>query len=117
MKANGKAKLTWKELESVLLDIDITLNNQPLGYIEDDIHTPILTLNLMILWQPNFGLEGDVDISEDIDLKKRAKFIRSCKDCIWSRWTKEYLRGLREQHNFLHSSIELQLKEGDVVIR
>ena len=33
----------------VLLDIEITRNNQPLGYIEDDIQTPILTPNLMIL--------------------------------------------------------------------
>ena len=26
----------------------------------------------MILGQPNFGLEGDVDNNEDCDLKKRA---------------------------------------------
>ena len=85
--------MTWKELESVLFDIEVTFNNRPLGYIEDDIHTPILTPNFIIPGQPNFWLEGDVNNTEDCDLKKRAKYIRSCKDRVRSRWTKEYLRG------------------------
>ena len=67
----------------------------------------------MILGQPNFGLEGDVDNIEDCDLKRLTKYIRSCKARIWLRWTKEYLIGLREQHNLVHK--ELKLKEGDVV--
>ena len=115
-KATGKAKLTWKQFKSVQLDIEITVNNRPPRYIEDDIHTPILITNLMILGQPNFGLEGDVDNNEDCDLKKRAEYIRSCKGRVWSRWTKEYLRGLREQHNLVHNSKELILMEEDVVI-
>ena len=115
-KAIGKAKLTWKELESVLFDIEITLNNRPLGYIEDDIHTPILTPNFVIPGQPNFRLDGDVENTEDCDLKKQAKYICSCKDRVRSRWTKEYLRDFREQHNLVHNSKKLKLKEGDVVI-
>ena len=65
-------KLTWKELESAPLDIEITLYNRRLGHIEDNIHTPILIPSLMILGQPNFGLECDVGNTEDCDLKKRA---------------------------------------------
>ena len=72
LKAIGKVKLTWKELESVLLDTEITLNNQQLGYIEDDIHTPILTPNFMILAQLMFGLEGDIDNIKDCDPKNRT---------------------------------------------
>ena len=44
LKAIGKMKLTQKELE-----IEITLNNRPLRYIEDEIHTPVLIPNLVIL--------------------------------------------------------------------
>ena len=84
-KAIRKTKLTWKELESVLLDIETTLNSRPIGYIEDDIHTPILTPNLMVLGQPNFRLEGDADNTVDCDLKKQAKYIRSSKNCVWVR--------------------------------
>ena len=34
----------------------------------------------MILGQANFGLEVDPGNNEDCALKKRAKYIRSCKD-------------------------------------
>ena len=61
-------------------------------------------------------LEGDVDNTEDCDLKKRAKYTRSCKDSVWSRQTKKYLRHLKEQQNLVHNSSELKLKKGDVVI-
>ena len=99
-KANGKTKLSWKELESVLLDIEITLNDRPLGCIEDGIHKP----NLMILGQPNFELKFDANNTDDCDLKNRGKYIRSCKYRVWSRWTKEYLRGLREQHRLVQGT-------------
>ena len=43
----GKAQLTWAELGKVLPNIEITLNNRPLGNIEEDY--PILTSNILIL--------------------------------------------------------------------
>ena len=36
-KAIGNGQLRWYELEEVILDVEITLNNRPLGYVEDDI--------------------------------------------------------------------------------
>ena len=51
-KANGRAKLTKQELEEVILDTEINLNNRPLMYIDDDIHFPVLTLNILIQGQP-----------------------------------------------------------------
>ena len=42
----GKAQLTWAELGKVLPNIEITLNNRPLGNIEEDY--PILTSNILI---------------------------------------------------------------------
>ena len=38
-KTIGKNSLTWYELEEVLMVIQITLNNRPLYYVEDDINT------------------------------------------------------------------------------
>ena len=52
---------------------------------------------------------------EDGDLRKRAKFLKRCKDAMWKRWTREYLRGLRERHN-LQGGKPLTLAVGDVVI-
>ena len=36
-KTGGKTNLSWQELEDVLLDVEITLNNRSLNYLEDDI--------------------------------------------------------------------------------
>ena len=44
-KSIGNGCLTKKELQDVLLDVEITLNNRPLGYQEDDIQMPTLTPN------------------------------------------------------------------------
>ena len=46
-KTVGKANLSWQELEEVLLDVEITLNNRPLSYLEDDIQFPALTPNTL----------------------------------------------------------------------
>ena len=53
-KAIWKAELTWKGLKSVILDIEITLNNKRIDYIEDDIHTPILITKLDVSWTTKF---------------------------------------------------------------
>lgn len=44
-KSIGNGYLTKKELEAVLLDLEITLNNRQLGYQKDDIQMPTLTPN------------------------------------------------------------------------
>lgn len=44
-KTVGKATLSWRELEEVLLDVENTLNNRHLTCVEDDEEYPILTPN------------------------------------------------------------------------
>ena len=39
-----------------------------------------------------------------------------CKDVVWSHWTKEYLRGLRERHRLKHRGDNAHPAVGDVVI-
>ena len=46
----GKAKLTWAELEEVLLNIKIILNNRSLTYIEEEIDYLILIPNSCWTW-------------------------------------------------------------------
>ncbi|XP_068739021.1 uncharacterized protein [Montipora capricornis] len=47
-KTIGCGFLTWEELEEVLLDVEITLNNRPLKYLEGDVALPTLTSNSMM---------------------------------------------------------------------
>ena len=70
----------------------------------------------MMFGQPNLLPEDDVDSMEDWDLRKRARCIQRCKDVLWSRWTGEYIKSLRERHNLNHKKGGMPIKEGDVVL-
>ena len=115
-KALGRAFLTFDELAEVVLDLEVAVSNRPLSYVEDDVELPVLTPTTMMYGQSNLLPEEDVDVVEDADLRKRARYIRRCKDILWSRWTTEYIRSLRERHNLKHKTKELTLKVGDVVL-
>ena len=115
-KVIGGGNLSWKELPDVILDVEVTLNNRPLDYVEDDIQQPVLTPNSMLFGQPNSIPQLEPYNVEDADLRKRAKYLRKCKDAVWRRWTKEYLRALRERHNLKHETKLATPKVGDVVI-
>ena len=91
-------RLTWTELGDVLLDVNVTLNNRPLSYIEDDPQFQILTPYSLMFTSSNNLPEMAAHHVRDKDLRKRAKFLKRCKDVVWRRWTKEYVRGLRERH-------------------
>ena len=115
-KVVGSAKLTYGELQDILLDTQITLNNRPLTYCEDDLQLPVLTPNMMILGKANYLLELPSTEIEDIDLRKRAKYLVKCKEALWRRWRNEYMRALRERHDLRHHGKTGKLKEGDVVL-
>jgi len=79
-KVVGAASLKFQELREILLDIEISLNNRPLSYAEEDIQFPTLTPNIMFMGQNNALLEEDVASIEDKDLRNRAKYLERCKD-------------------------------------
>ena len=115
-KVVGTSTLTWYELESVLLDVEITLNDRPLNYIEDDIQLPVLTPNSLSFGGNHSIPEDDADNIDETDLRKSAKYLSRCKDRVWQRWRSEYLTALRERHSHKHGSTASQLKVGDVMI-
>ena len=113
----GKAKPRLRVFKSLLLDVETTLNNRPLGYIEDDVQSVILTPNVMMFDYPvNIPEEEDVDEEVSLHLKKRYKYLKACRQRIWRRWSNEYLKFLRERHNLVHHSKEMKLVVGDIVI-
>ena len=97
-------------------NVEVTLNNRPLSYVEDDIQLPILTPNLLQFGQPNLLPEAQSYQLPNPDLRKRARYLARCKDVLWGRWSSEYLRGLREQHNMKYKQSQRFLARGDVVI-
>jgi hypothetical protein len=65
-----------------MLDIQLVLNNRPLSYCEDDIQLPVLTPNMMIFGKPNYLMELSPEDIEERDLRKRAKYLKKCKDAL-----------------------------------
>ena len=73
----------------------------------------------MIVGHPNLILEGtelNGDEEAEVTLGKIAKYVQRCKDAWWSRWSAEYLKGLRERHNMKYQVKEMNAKPGDVVL-
>ena len=70
----------------------------------------------MLLGQPNTIPQLEHHNIDDGDLRKRAKYLQRCKEAVWRRWTKEYLRALRERHNLKHRTKLVTKQTGDVII-
>ena len=114
-KTTRRANLSKKEFEEIVMDIEATLNNRPLMYVEEDIQMPVLTPNTLLYGQPLLVPEEDLD--EDFpEMKRRQRYLNKCKDAAWTRWTKEYLKALRERGNMLLQAKEMQISLGDIVL-
>ena len=62
--------------------------------------------------------EGNADIDDDVNKPVPArltKHLKKCKDALWTGWTTEYLRALREKHNAGRGG-ECNLAVGDIVL-
>ena len=97
-KAVGNETLTWSELSDIVLDVEIAINGRPLSYLEDDVEMPVLTPSSMLHLQPTQLPGLSPHHLQETDLRKRAKYLLRCKEAMWSRWSKEYVRSLRERH-------------------
>ena len=115
-KVVGKSRLTWEELADMLQGVELTINNRPLGYVEDDVQMSILTPNTMLFGQPNSVPDENADEMNDRDLRRRARYLNECKRKIWKRWSSKYICGLRERHNLQHHGRTNKLTIGDVMI-
>ena len=50
-------------------------------------------------------------------MRKRQKYIISCKEAVWKRWLQKYLKALRERHDMRRkATMYKSIKPGDVVL-
>ena len=101
----------------LVLCVEVTLNNRPCSYLEDDIQLPVLTRNSMLYISLSYLPESPAHQLPEKDVRKPAKFLLKCKEAMWKWWTSEYVRSLREQHRQAGGKqTPCPLKVGDVVI-
>ena len=72
-------------------------------YNEEDPDAPVLTPNALVFGQENAFLTEDDPANIDGNvMRKRKKYIISCKESIWKRWSKNtqrILKAHRERHD------------------
>ena len=76
----------------MVLNVEVAIDNRPLSYVEDNVELPVLTPVNMMYAQSNLLPEEDADAVENVDLCKRARCVRRCKELLWPRWTAEYIQ-------------------------
>ena len=115
-KVIGGATLSWNELNEVILDVETQVNRRPLGYVEDDVELPVLTPASFMFQRTNQLPEEQAWRIQDPNLRRRAKYLQTCKDHVGNRWQREYFTALRERHNLVHKTANYQVRVGDTVL-
>ena len=77
----GKSLLNFKELEDVLVDIEISRNNHPLTYQREEFDSQPLTPTMLIFGGNIRTPEIDLDVEDErLAYIKREKYLQKCKD-------------------------------------
>lgn len=129
-KIIGRAKLTYDELLTSLIEVEMVINSRPLTYVSpDDLQEPLTPAHFLtgrrILSLPDGIGCGDDPDDEDVHpthdhLTKRMKYLNVVLNHFWKRWQSEYLLDLRESHRQQcagsSSDGATTVKTGDVVL-
>jgi len=86
-------KLLYDELITVLLEIEVIVNNRPLTFVSTDVMEPALTPNHMLFGRKlNVELNSTrANVENEIEPEERAKVVKEIIDTFWKRWSNEYL--------------------------
>ena len=105
-KVNGKSKLSYEELEIVLIQIESIVNSRPLTFITTEEVCEPLTLSHLIYGKQLISAinneyidDTTFDISSE-QCSNRVKYIQKLLDHYWSRFRKEYLQELSERQRY-----------------
>lgn len=125
-KTIGGAKLTYEELMTVTVEVEMILNSRPLSYVSSqEVDEPLTPSHLLhgrrLLSLPDHRTTGDlsdpdVELSPT-DLSKRANHLSNVMNHFWHRWKNEYLIDLRDSHRHSgKSSNSTPIAVGDIVV-
>ena len=122
-KVLGRAKLSYEEMETVLIEVEGVVNSRPLTYLhEDDTLEPLTPFHLLhgrnlSTKSNNPSIVSPERSSED--LTRRLKYLQTTIQSYWQRFQHVYLAELREHHMYVskrRTSERNILRVGDVVV-
>ena len=121
-KVVGTKRLSYVELQTLVYEIELILNNRPIGCDYDDDHEDVITPNHLVFGRRieptnvfDVAIEKNPDGSNS-KLVKRQRMIGTLLSHFWTRWRKEYVTGLREYQRTKRQKHSAMIKIGDVVI-
>ncbi|XP_068742448.1 uncharacterized protein [Montipora capricornis] len=113
-KVLGNAKLSYEELESVLIETEGVLNSRPLTYVYDELtETPLTPCHLVIARRLlDQSLATTVPVNT---LPRRESYLDGLLTHFRNQWKKEYLTEIREYQKLKGGEPRRNIQEGDVV--
>ena len=124
-KTLGRAHVSLMVLQTIVVEVELILNNQPLTYLSDDVQDPEpLTPSHILYGRMLTDLPHELVTQEDIQdpshdeisrLNKAVKFRSLLLTHFSTRWKHEYLTSLREFHRASGNNNQ-KIKVGDVVL-
>ncbi len=124
-KAIGSARLTYEELLTIVVEIEMTLNSRPLSYISsEDLEEPLTPSHLLcghrVLSLPDpVRVEDTPDCTTTRDnLTRRMHHLSKILTDFWKRWRSEYLLKLRDMHRYFKPvrGVDSGINVGDIVV-
>ena len=120
-KVLGRARLTFDELRTVLVEVEATLNTRPLTYEYEEVSSEVLTPSHLVYGRRITSLpDGQLVTGKDSTKNNtiaRFKYLSTILGHFWNRWKREYLTNLREFHKVgVSEKGSALVKPGDVVI-
>ncbi|XP_075162878.1 uncharacterized protein LOC142235511 [Haematobia irritans] len=103
------ASLTYEELETVVIEIEATLNSRPLTPISSNpTDLTALTQGHFLIGEP---LTSQIDARTNqppTPLSKRWKLVSELRRSFWTRWSSEYLSQLQQRHKWRATSATIK---------
>ena len=126
-KVVGRAKFSYDEMHSAVVEIEAIVNSRPLAYLHpDDLEQPLTPSHLLVgrrlLSLPDhltyLEPEGDEDFELTTEsLQRRAKHLNSVLNHFWRRWSREYLLELKDTDRQRSTgNSHKSVKAGDMVL-
>ena len=119
-KAVGVGRLSYTELQTLIMEIEAILNNRPICQDYDDEIEDVLTPNHLLygrrLENVNNSSNCSVEFEDAEELGRREKHISALITYFWNVWRKEYLTMLRENQKLSGRKGDTSLAVGDNVI-
>lgn len=130
-KCVGKSKLSYEEMDTILIEIEGVINSRPLTYIYGDDLDEALTPSHLLIGRRLLSAipkatedanENDeqtvVELIDRPTLNARYKYLQAIIDHFWKRFSSEYLTQLHEHHlsNKMKYDEVSKLLLGDVVL-